>query len=458
MKRTVAAVVALAVGLALGASVMWLYTKPVKKSGAPAAVTHEKERNVLYYRNPMDPTVTSPVPMKDNMGMDYIPVYEEGASEEALPPGAVRISPEKVQKIGVKSVEVRRRAITRTIRTVGRVDPVEDKVYVINAKVSGWVEKLHVNRTDLMVHKGDRLLEIYSPDLVSAQEEYLLALKGLKDVQESPYLEVKKMAGELVSAAAQRLKYWDISDDQIQRLKSSGRITRTMTILAPGGGSVTEKMVVEGQKIEAGEPLFKIIDHSVVWVYGEVYEYEIPYIRVGETAKLYPSYTPSEVYRAKVEHIYSHLGSIRYVPEEGTEIRTAKVRFELPNRDHRLKLGMYLNIELEVKVASHALAVPESAVIDTGTRQLVIVDRGEGLFEPREVEIGAKADGLDEILKGVREGERVVTSANFLVDSESNLTAAIGAPKTPGKEAGKDTSMPAEMHMPDGAGHSKHGH
>ena len=457
MKRTITVVAVLLVGLAIGAGLMWMYAKSAKNGVKTHTASAGKERKILYYRNPMNPSVTSPTPLKDNMGMDYVPVYEGAAGKEAMPPGAVSISPEKIQKIGVKSVEVKRRTLSRTIRTVGRVDPVEDKVYIINAKVSGWVEKLHVSRTDQMVRAGDRLLEIYSPDLVSAQEEYLLALKGLKDVQDSPYPEVKRMAGELVAAGAQRLKYWDISDDQIQRLKSSGKISRTMTIQAPDNGSVTEKMVVEGQKIEAGEPLFKIIDHSVVWVYGEVYEYEIPYIKGGESAKLYPSYTPAEVYHGRVEHIYSHLGSIRYVPEGGTEIRTAKIRFELPNSGHRLKLGMYLNIELDVNAAKNALVVPDSAVIDTGTRQLVIVDRGEGLFEPREVRIGAKADGLYEVLKGVKEGERVVTSANFLVDSESNLTAAIGAPKAVNKEEEIDQTTPAGKQIPAEAGHSGHG-
>jgi len=458
MKKTITVLVSLVVGLAVGAALVWLFAKPAIHGPVPHTKTAGLERKILYYRNPMDPAITSPTPMKDNMGMDYVPVYEDKAGPSAIAPGAVRISPEKIQKIGVKSAVVKRRSLKRAIRTVGRVEPVEDKVYVLTAKVSGWVEKLHVSRTDQMVSTGENLLEIYSPDLVSAQEEYLLALKGLKDVELSPYPEVKNMAAELVAAAAQRLKYWDISEDQIQRLKTSGKITRTMTIRAPGNGSVTEKMVVEGQKIEAGEPLFKIIDHSVVWVYGEAYEYEIPYIKVGAGAKLYPSYTPTEVYHGRVEHIYSHLGSIRYVAEAGTEIRTEKIRFELPNRDHKLKLGMYLNIELDVDVAANALSVPDSAVIDTGTRQIVIVERAGGLFEPREVKTGAKADGYYEILSGVSEGERVVTSALFLIDSESNLTAAIGAPVMPHKETAKrDTAKPSGNSVSVGAGHGAHG-
>lgn len=441
MKRGVTSLVFLLLGLAVGGAIMWAYTKPAPAPPAGPAVKHE--RKILYYRNPMDPKATSKVPMKDSMGMDYIPVYEdEGEKKEA--PGTIRISPEKIQKIGVRSEPAARRSLKRVIRTVGRVEPVEDKVYVINAKVAGWVEKLYVNRTDQMVRSGEKLLELYSPDLVSAQEEYLLALKSYERVKMSPYPEVSTSAASLVSAAAQRLKYWDISDDQIERLKNTGKITRTMTIRTPDVGSVTEKMVVEGQKIEAGEPLFKIIDHSSVWVYGEIFEYELPYIKVGEKASLSPSYSPSEVYYGRIEHIYSHLGSIRYVQEAGTEARTAKVRFSLPNPNHALKLGMYLNVEIDVRVADNAVAVPDSAVIDTGSRQMLIIDHGDGTFEPREVRIGAKADGYDEVLKGVRPGELVVTSANFLVDSESNLKAALGAmpPAGAAKDGGaKETAI-----------------
>lgn len=430
------------------------------------------ERKVLYYRNPMNPEVTSPVPMKDPMGMDYIPVYED----EALPsPGTVRISPEKIQMIGVKSEQVVLRRLDRVIRTVGRVDPVENRVFVITTKVPGWIEKLHVDRTDQAVSRGDRLVELYSPDLITAQEEYLLALKGLDDVKASPYPEVRKGAEALLDAARQRLRYWDISEDQIDLLRNTGKARRTMTISAPATGSVTEKMIVEGQKIEPGEPLFKIIDHSMVWVYGEVYEYEIPYIKVGQTATLSPSYSPGEVYAGKIEHIYSHLGSIRYVPEAGTEVRTAKVRFALPNRGHKLKLGMYLNIELAVNIAKSAVSVPDSAVLDSGQRQLVIVDRRDGTFEPREVVLGGKAEGYYRVIKGVKKGEWVVTSANFLLDSESNLKAAVGAmsnhqhggtvkqDSSPSEETDSGSSGNAEPagqhsgHAPDDSGsHGEH--
>lgn len=393
---------------------------PVYEEAAPA----KEEKKALFYRHPMNPSMTSPTPQKDEMGMDYIPVYEEEGKTEEVP-GTVRISPEKIQKIGVKSAVITRRSLRRVIRTVGRIAPDERKVFSISAKVGGWVEKLYVNRTDQMVSHDEPLLELYSPELVSAQEEYLLAFRAVEKVKDSPYPEIRENAESLLAATRMRLKYWDISEDQIKSLVKDGKITRTMTIRAPEHGSVTEKMVVEGARIEAGEPLFKIIDHSVVWIYGELYEYELPFVKEGQTAKISPSYSPGEIYMKTIQHVYTHLGPISYTPEGAVEVRTAKIRFELPNPEHKLKLGMFVNVELEVEVAKGAIAVPDSALIDTGVRQMVIMDKGEGRFEPRNVKIGAKAEGYYEILEGVKEGETVVTSANFLVDSESSIKAAL---------------------------------
>ncbi len=449
MKRIITAFIFLMAGLVAGGLGVWLFLGPAPqhKEATEKVAESKAERKVLYYRNPMDPSVTSPVPMKDQMGMDYVPVYED---EAPVPdkPGVIRIAPERIQRIGVKSEPVEKRDLEHVIRTVGRVEPVEDRVNVITAKVSGWIERLYVNRTDHMVSPGEKLLELYSPELVSAQQEYLLALEGAKKVQASPYPEAREGAESLLRAARQRLKYWDISEDQIRALEARGEPSRTLAIRSPAIGSVTEKMVVEGQKIEAGEPLFRIIDHSRVWVYGEIYEYEMPYIKKGQTARLTPAYSPGESYTGKIEHIYSHLGSIRYTPEEGTEVRTAKVRVALPNADHRLKLGMYLNVEISVPVARNAPAVPDSAVIDTGERQLVIVDRRDGTFEPREVTLGARGQGMYEIKAGVDEGDWVVTSANFLVDSESNLKAAVSAISGNGKKT--EAPSPAPEPPPTG--------
>lgn len=448
MNRIFTGIVILIIGLGIGAGGFRLYSKRVK-AGEPKEA--KNEARIAFYRNPMNPAVTSTVPAKDAMGMDYVPVYEDGDVKEA--PGTIRISPEKIQKIGVKSEVVKRRSLKRVIRTVGRVEPVEEKVYLINAKISGWIEKLYVNRTDQMVHSGEKLLELYSPELVSAQEEYLLSLRNFEKVKGSPYPEARTGAESLVAAARQRLKYLDISDDQIERLKETGKATRTMTISAPSDGSVTEKMAIEGKKIEAGEPLFKIIDHGSVWVYGEIYEYEMPYVKIGQSARLTPSYSPTEVYYGSIEHIYSHLGNIRYEPEQGTEIRTEKIRFSLSNKGHKLKLGMYLNVEISVDAATRAIAVPDSAVIDSGERQIIIIDRRDGTFEPREVKTGARGEGYSEILRGIRAGEWAVTSANFLIDSESNLRAAIGG--MGGASRGEDKNNKKE-NQPEQSEHKGH--
>src|SRR4030066_1623637 len=250
-------------GIGIGALIMF-YVRPggVNKDAGSAV----KDKKVLFYRNPMNPAVTSSTPAKDNMGMDYVPVYEGDdearAGEEA--PGTVRISTEKIQKTGVRSEVVKRRSLRRIIRTVGRVDPDETKVFTINGKVGGWVERLYLNRTDQMVEHHEPLLELYSPELVSAQEEYLLAFKEIEKVKGSPYTEVKSSSESLLSAARQRLKYLDISNEQIKRLEEGGKITRKMTIRAPAHGSVTEKKGLEGQRSEAGGPLFKFLDYTSV--------------------------------------------------------------------------------------------------------------------------------------------------------------------------------------------------
>ncbi|MBI3752592.1 MAG: efflux RND transporter periplasmic adaptor subunit [Deltaproteobacteria bacterium] len=424
MKRFLLGLLILMLGLAIGGLGTWLYFKPSAVSLQPSAET-KKEKKTLFYRAPMNPQQTSPTPMKDEMGMDYVPVHEEERAETETP-GTVNITPEKIQKIGVKTEEARVRTLKRTIRTVGRVEHDESKVFVINTKVGGWVERLYVNRTDMMVHPGEKLLDIYSPELIATQEEYLLAFKNAKMVKDSPYPEVKKSAESLLQAARQKLKYLDITEDQIKRLEDSGEIRRTMTVYADVHGIVTEKMVTEGVKIEPGEMLFKIIDHSHVWVYGEIYEYELPFVKIGQKAKIIPSYTPAEIYTASINHIYTHFGTVRHEMESTMEeSRTAKIRFAFPNPEHKLKLGMYVNVELAVDAAENAVTVPDSAVMDTGTRQVVIIDKGDGRFEPREVKVGAKGDNYYQIISGVKAGEKVVTSANFLIDSESSLRAAI---------------------------------
>lgn len=399
----------LIIAVAVGIGISQFIKGPVKKEV-------KKERKILYYRNPMNPAIKSNRPMKDEMGMDYIPVYEgeEAPTEE---PGVFRIPIERVQRIGVTNETVDYRPLKRTIRTVGIVDYDEKKLYFVNTKVGGWIENLFVNTTGQIVNKGEPLLEIYSPDLVSTQQEYLEALKAVKAMKESPFEEIRKGAESLLTVTRQRLKYWDISEGQIRRLEQEGRIMRTMTIVSPVRGVVIEKPALKGMYINPGENLYKVADISTVWIQADIYEYEMPLVKLGQTANITFGSYPGKTFYGKVVYLY---------PYHEITTRTMKIRIELPNPDFRFMPTMYANVEIETVISQKALVVPDTAIIDTGERQIAIVDKGEGRFEPRLVKVGFKADGYTEVLSGLSQGERVVTSANFLIDSESNLRAALG--------------------------------
>src|SRR5712692_341779 len=358
---------------------------------------------VLYYRNPMGLPDTSPVPKKDTMGMDYVPVYE---GEEQDVADAVKINPAKVQQLGVEILPAEERRLSRTLRAVGTVQSDERRLFVVNTKFEGWIEKLYVNATGQAVRRGEPLMEVYAPELVVAEREYLLALQSQRSI------------GQLAEASLQRLRNWDIPDDQIQRLQRSGTITRTLTLRAPADGVVMEKMAVEGMHFMAGELLYRIADLSSVWLVADVFEQDLGAVHDGQDAKITVNAYPGTSFSGKVAFIY---------PTVTQETRTGKVRIIVPNPDLRLKTGMYTNVALDVSADHPVIAVPDSAVIDSGTKQAVLVERGEGMFEPREVKLGARADGYYEIREGLAAGERVVVSANFLIDAESNLKAAFKA-------------------------------
>ncbi|MEK6693128.1 MAG: efflux RND transporter periplasmic adaptor subunit [Nitrospirota bacterium] len=404
-----AGVIFLIIGGLLGFGVSLLTKRPAEKAEV------KKERKILYYRNPMNPEIKSDKPMKDEMGMDYIPVYEDEVKPEE--PGVFRIPIERVQKIGVRSEVVDYRPLKRIIRTVGIVEYDEKKLYFVNTKIGGWIENLFVNTTGQIVKKGEPLLEIYSPDLVSTQQEYLGAIKAEKAMKGSSFDEVRKGAESLLTVTRQRLKYWDITDEQIKRLELEGIIRRTMTIVSPVKGIVIEKPAIRGMYINPGENLYKIADISTVWVQLDIYEYEMHLVRLGQTARITFGSYPGRTFYGKVVYLY---------PYHEPTTRTMKVRIELSNEDFRFMPTMYANVEIEAVVSPKAITVPDTAIIDTGERQIAIVDKGEGRFEPRLVKVGFKAEGYVEVLSGLKEGEKVVTSANFLIDSESNLRAALG--------------------------------
>jgi len=341
-------------------------------------------------------------------------IQKEGKVKEVAP-GTVQISPEKQQLIGVKIGTAEMKPLEKVIRTVGRVDYDEKRIVTVSPKIGGWIEDLFVDFTGKYVMKGEPLLTIYSPELVSTQEEYLIALRAKKDLAKSPFPEVAGSGSSLAESAKRRLKLWDITDDQIRILEETGQPRKTLTLYSPFSGFVLEKAAYNGMNVMPGIALFKLADLSVVWLYADIYEYELPFIRLGQQASVQLSYIPGETFTGKAIYIY---------PSLNPETRTAKVRFEFPNTHGKLKPEMYANVEIKVHLGQK-LTVPEGAIIDTGLRQMAIVDKGSGYFEPREVKVGAKVDDYYEVIKGLKAGERVVTSANFLIDSESKLKEAL---------------------------------
>jgi len=353
--------------------------------------------------------------MEEMKGMTMESIQKEGKVQEVAP-GTVQISPERQQLIGVKFGTVEIRPLERVIRTVGRIDYDEKRTTTVSLKVGGWIEDLYVDFTGKYVRKGEPLLTIYSPDLVSTQEEYLLALAARKSLTKSSFPEVAGSGDSLADSARRRLKLWDINDDQIKALEESGQAKKTLTLYSPFSGFVLEKAAYKGMNVMPGVALFKLADLSVVWLYADVYEYELPFVRLGEQASVQLASMPGETFTGRAVYIY---------PSLNPETRTAKVRFELPNPHGKLKPEMYANVEIKVHLGQK-LAVPEGAIIDTGLRQVAIVDKGSGYFEPRKVKVGSKVEGYYEVIEGLKAGERVVTSANFLIDSESNLKEAVG--------------------------------
>jgi Cu(I)/Ag(I) efflux system membrane fusion protein len=349
---------------------------------------------VKYYRNPMGAPDTSPVPKKDSMNMDYIPVCEDEAGDA---PGTVRLSLDKVQKLGVRSEEVQERPLMRTVRAFASIQFDERRQFVVAPKFSGWIEKLAVNATGDVVQRGQILFEVYSPELNVLQQEWLLAGRS--------------------ADAGLKLRNLDYPEAELERLRRGER-PRTVAIPSPIAGTVIDKIAVEGARFRAGDALFRIVDTSNMWVMAEVYEQDLGYVKVGDAAKVTVNSWPDQPIQGRVTFIY---------PSIGKESRTARLRIEVANLNGMLRADMAATVEITAPLAGSRTAVPESAVIDTGRRQVVLVERGEGRYEPRPVRLGARVPGWVQVLDGVQPGERVVTQATFLIDAESNIRAALAA-------------------------------
>jgi RND family efflux transporter MFP subunit len=376
------------------------------------------ERRILYYRSPMDPSVRADVPRKDAMGMDFLPVYEDEATTPVIAGRAmVALSPERRQLLGVRSETVTRRHLDRTIRTVGRVAMDERRVHHVHTKYEAYVEKLYVNFVGQLVRKGDHLAALYSPELLATQQEYLLAYRAQERLGQSGIASVAKGGADLLEAARQRLLFWDVSPEDIAALERTGKVQRTVDLHAELPGYVLQKSAVHGMRVMPADILFDIADLSAVWILADVYETDLATVELGMAAEVTLPYQPGRAWRGTVAFVNP-------IVEPGT--RTVKVRIEVANGDYALKPDMFADVVLRRELGD-ALFVPESAVLKPGDRQIVFVDRGDGRLEPREIETGARVEGGYAVLSGISEGDKVVTSANFLIDSESSLKAALSS-------------------------------
>ncbi|ASG23948.1 efflux RND transporter periplasmic adaptor subunit [Nitrospirillum viridazoti] len=371
---------------------------------------------VLYYRNPMGLPDTSPVPKKDGMGMDYLPVYADGTE----PAGTVRVTPGKLQTLGVRTALVEEvPALAGSVQATGTIVLDERRQVVVTTRAEGWVETLAVAATGDSVRRGQVLAQLYAPDLLTAEKEYLLARSLATDGHADGS---HGSPADLVAAALSRLKALDIPAEEVARLQRSGEAASRIPIRAPADGVVIDKPVVAGMRVAPGEPLYRLADLSTVWLVAEVPEREVGLVRPGQAAHATLTAYPGRRFDGMVDFIY---------PTLSRETRTARVRIILPNRDRALLADMYASVTIDTPRAGGGdgppLVIPESAVLDGGARQTVLLDLGDGRFQPRAVHLGARGDGKVEVRDGVRKGDRVVVGANFLIDAESNLKAALEA-------------------------------
>lgn len=378
-----------------------------------------------YWTCTMHPSVKMKEPGKCPIcAMDLVQI-RKGSSPDtaaaAVDESLFMVDPRRQQLLNVQTTTVERRPLEKVIRTVATLELDETQIRHVNPKIRGWIEKIFVNFTLQYVEKGDPLFSVYSPELVSTQEEYLLALRMAEGLSTSSFENVTNGARSLLEATRRRLLLLDITEEQIRALEKTGKVQKSLTIYSPATGHVIQKNAFENMYVTPDMNVYTVADHSRIWAKVEIYENEIPYISEGQAAVMTVPASPGESFRGKVSYVYPHLDA---------RTRTMKARLEFPNPDLKLKPGMYANIDLRVPLG-RLLAVPYSAVLRTGTRDLVFVDLGNGQLQLRRVEIGAKAGDYYEVLKGLRAGEKVISAANFLIDAESKVQGVIASWETP---------------------------
>jgi len=413
-KRTVALAM---VFLLMGAGLTYLALHQQSERAPPV---EQAERKPLFYRHPMNPDVTSPVPAKDSMGMDYIPVYEDrGVGDVA---GTVEINPVVQNNIGLRSAVAEKRSISHTIRSVGRVDYDEEKIVRLHPKVEGWIKKIFVDKTGELIPADAILLEIYSPKLVATQEEYLLALKNYETLKNSEFPDLQQGARELVTSSRKRLEFLDVPRHQIKELEETRTVKESLHIHSPTRGTVLRIGARQGQFVTPATELYEIVDLSTVWVYADIYEDEIAWVKVGDPVDMTLKSLPGEKLQGTVSYIY---------PYAQSTTRTTKVRLVFDNPDLVLRPEMFADVTIRSRQKNDVIVIPSEAVVRSGETNRVFVLKGEGVFEPRNVSLGIESGGYTEVLEGVQAGDRVVVSAQFLIDSESKLQEATAKMTTP---------------------------
>jgi multidrug efflux pump subunit AcrA (membrane-fusion protein) len=384
-------------------------------SATTNASTQNGERKILYWYDPMHPAYKSDKPgTAPDCGMRLVPKYADDEMGQ-MPGGTVKINPDKQQLIGVRTARVVREELIRSVRTTGQLAADESKVAHVHVKINGYIDKVYVDYVGQIVQKGQPLFTLYSPDLVATEEEYLIAKRGAKELGGSQFAEISQGSASLVRSTRERLKLWDISDEQIKKLDETGEVEKTLTFYSPVSGFVTDRKAFPQTAVTPDMDLYVISNLSNIWVNADVYEYEVPFVKVGQTADMQLSYYAGKTYTGKITYIYPSVDPVS---------RTVKVRVEFPNPNFELKPQMFANVQLKINYGKQ-IVVPQEAILDSGDKQYIFVVHEGGIFEPRTIQMGAKLEDKVVVLSGLRAGETIVTSGNFLVDSESRLKSAM---------------------------------
>jgi len=377
-------------------------------NGAPQATG----KKILYWYDPMHPKYRSDKPgIAPDCGMALVPMYE---GQGDVQDGMIQVAPERQRALGVRTTQVEERPISRTLRTSGQVVPDETRIAHVHVKTSGWIEDVFADFVGQEVHKGQPLFTVYSPDLVATQQEYLIARRGQQSLGNSPYKDAALGSESLLASARERLRLWDLTDVQIQQLDETGQVSQTITVYSLVSGFVTDRKAFPHASVNGDTDLYTIVDLSRVWVMADVYESELPYVKTGQPARVTLSYAPGKAFFGRVAYSY---------PVLDPQTHTAKMRIDVPNPGMTLKPNMFADVQFEINYGRH-LVVPAEAVLNSGTMQTVFVAHEDGRFEPRQVTVGPTVDGMTIIEVGLKKGETIVSSGNFLLDSESRLNAA----------------------------------